>query len=159
MSLSTLRAATPAPTIPIKEFTVPPRFETARFHIESGPTSLFTRVRHILCEPARLKAHGQHVTERLRQWSAPVEELTSFDPKSWELVSAEVRTDTGRWVKSTWRVRADARDWWVVVGLGNALVTVIEVDPRRRGMGEVVVTDGPLYARVDAVNAELLLGR
>ncbi|MET8766532.1 hypothetical protein [Streptomyces sp. NPDC004658] len=98
------------------------------------------------------------MTERLQQRDAPLETLTRFDPASWELVSAEVRTDTGKWVKSTWRVRADERDWWVVIGLGNALVTVIDVDPNRRGMGAGIVTAGPLYARVDAVNAELMQG-
>ncbi|MEV7862124.1 hypothetical protein AB0O86_25680 [Streptomyces hirsutus] len=137
---------------------MPPRFETARFHVETGPGSLFTRVRHILGEPVRLKAHGAHVTERLQQRGAPLEKLTRFDPEGWELVSAEVRTDTGKWVKSTWRVRADGRDWWVVTGLGNSLVTVIDVDPRRRGRGESIVTEGPLYARVDAVNADLMRG-
>ncbi|MFD7135677.1 hypothetical protein [Streptomyces sp. NPDC059894] len=137
---------------------MPPRFETARFHVESGPASLFTRVRHILREPVRLKAHGKHVTERLRERGASLDELTRFDPAGWELVSAEVRTDTGKWVKSTWRVRADERDWWVVVGLGNALVTVIGVDAGRRGTGEGIVTEGPLYTRVDAVNAELMRG-
>ncbi|MFE2302609.1 hypothetical protein ACFXAW_30990 [Streptomyces sp. NPDC059445] len=137
---------------------MPPRFETARFHVESGPESLFVRVRHILREPVRLAARGGHVTERIRQRDAPVEELVSFDPTSWDLVSAEVRTDTGRWVKSTWRVRADGRDWWVVVGLGDALVTVIDVDPWRRGRGQDVVVEGPLYVKVDAVNAELMRG-
>lgn len=137
---------------------MPPRFETARFHVGSGPDSLFTRVRHILSEAVQLRAHGTHVTERLQQRDAPLETLTRFDPASWELVSAEVRTDTGKWVKSTWRVRADERDWWVVIGLGNALVTVIDVDPNRRGMGAGIVTAGPLYARVDAVNAELMQG-
>ncbi|MEU5415333.1 hypothetical protein [Streptomyces clavifer] len=133
-----------------------PRFETARFHSESGPTSLFTRVRHILREPARLKAHGAHVIERLQQRNAPVEELTAFDPYLWELISADVRTDTGRWVKSTWRVPADGRDWWVVIGLGNVLVTVIQVDPWRRGKGERVITEGPLYAHVEHVNQNLM---
>ncbi|MEW2287638.1 hypothetical protein [Streptomyces sp. NPDC047841] len=137
---------------------MPPRFQTARFHVDSGPDSLFTRVRHILSEPVQLRAHGTHVTERLQQRNAPPETLTRFDPASWELVSAEVRTDTGKWVKSTWRVRADERTWWVVIGLGNALVTVIDVDPHRRGIGEGIVTGGPLYARVDAVNAELMRG-
>lgn len=137
---------------------MPPRFETARFHVAAGPGSLFTRVRHILRAPVQLKTHGKHVTERLQQREAPLEELTCFDPGRWELVSAEVRTDTGKWVKSTWRVRADERDWWVVVGLNNALVTVIEVDPWRRGTGEDIITGGPLYARVDTVNAELMRG-
>lgn len=135
---------------------MPPRFQTARFHVDSGPDSLFTRVRYILGEPAQLKSHGAHVTERLRQRGATLEMLTRFDPENWQLVSAEVRTDTGKWVKSTWQVRTDERIWWVVIGLGNALVTVIDVDPRRRGMGEDVVTGGPLYARVDTVNAELM---
>lgn len=137
---------------------MPPRFETARFHVESGPDSLFIRVRHILSEPLRLKAHGAHVTERLRQRGAPLETLTRFDPESWELVSAEVRTDTGKWVKSTWRVRADERFWWVVVGLGNALVSVIDVDPWRRGKGDGILIGGLLYAHVDTVNAELMRG-
>ncbi|WP_407111534.1 hypothetical protein ACE1N8_30720 [Streptomyces sp. DSM 116494] len=137
---------------------MPPRFQTARFHTESGPDSLFTRVRYILSEPVQLKAHGTHVSERLEQRGATFETLTRFDPGSWELVSAEVRTDTGKWVKSTWRVRADERFWWVVVGLGNALVTVIDVDPQRRGTGKAIVTGGLLYARVDAVNQELMRG-
>jgi hypothetical protein len=116
------------------------------------------RVRHILREPVRLTARGDHVTERIGQRGAPVEELLCLDPQSWELVSAEVRTDTGKWVKSTWRVRADGRDWWVVMGLGNVLVTVIDVDPWRRGRGQDVVLEGPLYAKADAVNAELMRG-
>ncbi|MEU4088810.1 hypothetical protein [Streptomyces aureus] len=135
-----------------------PRFETARFHVQSGPDSLFVRVRHILRDPVRLTARGGHVVERMRQREAPVEELLLLDPRTWDLVSAEVRTDTGKWVKATWRVRADGRDWWVVVGLGNALVTVIDVDPWRRGRGPDIVADGPLYAKVDAVNAELMRG-
>ncbi|MDQ0407505.1 MULTISPECIES: hypothetical protein [unclassified Streptomyces] len=133
-----------------------PRFETARFHSASGPDSLFTRVRHVLREPVELKAHGGHVTERLRQRGAPVDELTHFDPASWNLVSAEVRTDTGKWVASTWCVRVGTRHWWVVVGLGNALVTVIGVDPGRKGQGESIVTDGTLYAFVDDVNERLM---
>ncbi|WP_258038095.1 MULTISPECIES: hypothetical protein [unclassified Streptomyces] len=135
-----------------------PRFETARFHAESGPAPLFTRVRHVLREPARLKAQGVHVTERLQQRNAPVEELTAFGPDHWDLVSADVRTDTGKWVKSTWRVHVDGRDWWVVIGLGNVLVTVIQVDPWRRGQGERVVTEGPLYAHVEHVNQDLMSG-
>ncbi|WP_406259841.1 hypothetical protein [Streptomyces nigra] len=96
------------------------------------------------------------MTERLDQRGAPLDTLTRFDPESWELVSAEVRTDTGKWVKSTWRVRTGEHFWWVVIGLGNALVTVIDVDAQRKGMGEGIVTGGPLYAYVAAVNATLM---
>ncbi|MEU7395352.1 MULTISPECIES: hypothetical protein [Streptomyces] len=96
------------------------------------------------------------MTVRLGQRGAPLDTVTRFDPGTWQLVSAEVRTDTGKWVKSTWRVRADGRSWWVVVGLGNALVTVIDVDPRRRGRGDGIVTGGHVYAHVDVVNAALM---
>ncbi|MET7285348.1 hypothetical protein [Streptomyces sp. NPDC005573] len=55
------------------------------------------------------------------------------------------------------------------MGLGNALVTVtvIDVDPwrrgpgaggRGRGMGDGIVTRGPLFARVEAVNEALIRG-
>ncbi|CAL9639568.1 hypothetical protein SUDANB176_06309 [Streptomyces sp. enrichment culture] len=43
---------------------MPPRFRTARFHVGSGPGSLFARVRHVLSEPVRLKARGTHVRRR-----------------------------------------------------------------------------------------------
>lgn len=135
---------------------MPPRFQASRFHVESCPDSLFARVRHILSEPVLLKAQGAHVTVRLGQRGAPLDTVTRFDPGTWQLVSAEARTDTGKWVKSTWRVRADGRSWWVVVGLGNALVTVFDVDPRRRGRGDGIVTGGHVYAHVDVVNAALM---
>ncbi|MFD4256306.1 hypothetical protein ACFWR9_01410 [Streptomyces sp. NPDC058534] len=69
---------------------------------------------------------------------------------------AEVRTDTGKLVASTWHVRVGTCDWWVVVGLGNALVTVIGVDPWRQEQGESNVTDGTLYAFVGGVNEHLM---
>jgi hypothetical protein len=78
-----------------------PRFETARLHGESGPASLFTRVRHTLGGHALLTAQGHHATPRPQQRNAPVDQLTALDPENWELVSADVRTNTGRWVKST----------------------------------------------------------
>ncbi|MFG2510777.1 hypothetical protein [Streptomyces sp. NPDC048584] len=46
----------------------------------------------------------------------------------------------------------------MVVGLDNALVTVIDVHPWRRGKGDGIVTGEPSYAWVDAVNAELMRG-
>jgi hypothetical protein len=49
---------------------------------------------------------------------APLEDLCGFDPAAWDLVSAEVRTDTGKWVKATWQVEVAERSWWVVIGMG-----------------------------------------
>lgn len=39
---------------------------------------------------------------------------------------------------------------------GNALVTVIDVDPQRRGRGRTSSPEANLYAHVDAVNAALM---
>ncbi|MEU1618913.1 hypothetical protein ABZ479_16655 [Streptomyces sp. NPDC005722] len=133
-----------------------PRFDTARFHVATGPAALFARVRHVLREPARLTARGPHVTERLERRGAPVEALLAFDPASWEPVSAEVRTDTGKWVKATWRVRVAGQDWWAVIGFGDTLVTVVDVAPHRQGLGDDIVREGPLYERVAAVNEALM---
>ncbi|MFE7889767.1 hypothetical protein [Streptomyces sp. NPDC057412] len=69
--------------------------------------------------------------------------MTRFAPESWELFSAEVRTDTGKWAKSTWRLQTRERFWWVGIGLGETLVTVIDVDPLRQGRGEHIVIGGP----------------
>ncbi|MFF0299827.1 hypothetical protein ACFYTV_04000 [Streptomyces sp. NPDC004562] len=98
------------------------------------------------------------MTKRLDQRGALLDTLTRFAPESWELVSAEVRTDTGKCAKSTWRVQTRERFWWVVIGLGVTLVTVSDVDPLRQGRGEHIVTGGRLYARVDAVNVPLMRG-
>ncbi|MFF7214933.1 hypothetical protein ACFZAU_31055 [Streptomyces sp. NPDC008238] len=135
-----------------------PRFDTARFHVATGPAALFARVRHVLREPARLTARGPHVTERLERRGAPVEALLAFAPASWEPVSAEVRTDTGKWVKATWRVRLAGQDWWAVIGFGDTLVTVVDVAPHRQGLGDDIVREGPLYERVAAVNEALMAG-
>lgn len=97
-----------------------PRFDTAPFHVATGPEALFARVRHVLREPAGLTARGPYVTERLERQGAPVEALLAFDPAYWEPVLAEVRTDTGKWVKATWRVRVAGQDWWAVIGFHSA---------------------------------------
>ncbi|MFB6777061.1 hypothetical protein ACFCX0_06430 [Streptomyces sp. NPDC056352] len=132
-----------------------PRFATARFHVRSGPDALFTRVRHIMGVPASLRT-GRHALERLAGRHAPTGRLVEFDPDTWELVSADVRTDTGKWVKSTWSVDVDGRRWWVVIGLGSTVVTVIDVAPERVGLGDGIITDGPLYEFVAGVNAKLM---
>jgi hypothetical protein len=87
---------------------------------------------------------------------APTDRLVEFDPDAWELVSADVRTDTGKWVKSTWSVDVDGRRWWVVIGLGSTVVTVIDVAPERVGLGDGIITEGPLYEFVAGVNAKLM---
>jgi hypothetical protein len=135
---------------------MPPRWTTARLHVATGPAALFERIRQVMDAPVQLKTHAGHVRARQDDRDAPLDELRDFDPATWELVSAEVRTDTGKWVKATWRVEAAGRPWWVVIGMGDTIVTVIDVADHRTGLGHTIVRGGELYDLVDEVNTSLV---
>lgn len=128
------------------------QFETARFHVSTGPESLFERVRAVLDEPTELRIDPEHVQQRAEERSAPLDDLKQFNPDTWELKTAEVRTDKGLFVNSAWACQADNRDWWVVIGYNDTVMTVIETD--KEGLGNVIVTSGELYEYVDEVNSD-----
>lgn len=127
------------------------QFETARFHVVTGPQSLFTRVRTVLNEPTELRIDPDHVEQRAEERSAPLDQLKQFNPKTWELKTAEVRTDKGLFVNAAWACRVDDRDWWVVIGYNDTVVTVIETN--KEGLGPDIVSEGELYDYVDQVNS------
>lgn len=127
------------------------QFETARFHDVTGPQSLFTRVRTVLNEPTELRIDPDHVEQRAEERSAPLDQLKQFNPKTWELKTAEVRTDKGLFVNAAWACRVDDRDWWVVIGYNDTVVTVIETN--KEGLGPDIVSEGELYDYVDQVNS------
>lgn len=126
------------------------QFETERFHVETGPDSLFERVRSVMDEPRELRIDPDHVKQRSAERDAPIEELKQFDPDQWELKTAEVRTDKGMFVNTAWACKADGRDWWVIIGFEDTVMTVIETD--KNGLGPKIVTEGDLYNRVKQVN-------
>lgn len=101
-----------------------------------------------------LKLHASHFKLRAGERSAPDRKLKEFDPGTWELVSAEVRTDTGKFINSAWDVNVDGRRWRVVIGLHDTVETAFTVN-RARGPGEVVI-GGPLYDFVERVNHQLM---
>jgi hypothetical protein len=133
-----------------------PRFETARFHVDTGPASLFERVRFKMSAPARLRVDPGHAKVRVIERNAPVERLSDFDPHLWRLMTAEVRTDKGKFVSTAWSVLVDGQNWWVVIGWDGALKTVINADHAKLGLGSTIVVDGPLYEMVERVNRELM---
>ncbi|MEV5828467.1 hypothetical protein AB0L25_23195 [Spirillospora sp. NPDC052242] len=133
-----------------------PRWTTAKFLITTGPAALFDRIRQIMDEPVQLKVHAAHAQARRDDRDAPLDELRDFDPSTWELVSAEVRTDTGKWVKSTWRANAAGRPWWIVIGMANTIITVIDIPDHRTGLGPTAIRDGDLSHRVNEVNTNLV---
>ncbi len=130
------------------------KFQTARFHIDSGPVALFARVRLKMGTPRILRLHSPHFRERAKERQAPACDLRHFDPAKWELVTAEVRTDTCKFVNSAWRRVIAGRVWWIVIGLHDTIETVFE--SRKSGNGPDVVTGGALYEKVQRVNETLL---
>jgi hypothetical protein len=128
-------------------------FETERFHIETGPESLFRRVRHVM-EKTELKLHAEHFQQRAEERDAPVEQLRKFDPADWELLIAEVRRDTGKFVSSGWLRDVEGQGWLVVIGLKDTVVTAY---PSGGGkLGDEIVRGGMLYELVSSVNQKLM---
>lgn len=131
------------------------RFQKARFHAATGPQSLFDRVRFKMRGRRTLRIHAPHLIGRAAERDAPLDTIAAFDADEWQLVTAEVRADTGRFVNSAWTREIDGQQWWVVIGLHDTVETVIDTD--KRGPGDSVVTGGELYDRVERVNRELML--
>lgn len=130
------------------------RFEKARFHVQTGPAALFDRVRFKMTGRRELRWHAAHLRERAAERGAPLEQLAVFDAARWELMMAEVRVDTGKFVNSAWAVTVAGQRWLVVIGFGDTVETVIPIG--QRGVGEGVVQAGPLFERVSAVNVALM---
>jgi len=76
-----------------------------------------------------------------------------FDANTWELKTAEVRTDRGKFVNSTWEKIVDGHHYQVTIGMGNYVKTI--VDRTTSGMDKCVRT-GELYDFVELVNAQLM---
>lgn len=130
------------------------RFDKARFHVSTGPQSLFDRVRFKMKGKRMLRVHASHLVTRAAERDAPLAVIAAFDACEWELVTVEVRTDTGKFVNSAWKREIDGQWWWVVVGLGDTIETVIDTD--KRGLGESTVITGTLYELVERINRKLM---
>jgi hypothetical protein len=101
-----------------------------------------------------LKLHADHFRTQAAFRGAPVESLREFDPDQWSLMTVEVRTDTGKFVNSAWIRVIEGRSWWLVIGLHDTVVTVIETD--KRGLGDDIIREGELYEMVATVNRRLI---
>lgn len=87
---------------------------------------------------------------------APLDQLCAFDPSTWRLVMAEVRTDTGKFVSTTWAASFSTEEWWVVIGLHNTIQTVYRPSLGKQAQGNKVITSGEVYEFVERVNGELM---
>ena len=134
-----------------------PRFKTARFHVLTGPSELFARVRFKMQDVHVLKMHARHVQDRSYERDAPLERLQNFDPNRWRLMTAEVRTDKGKFVNTAWSVDVDGHEWWVVIGFDATMKTVIRAARGKLALGNEIVRSGDLYEFVARVNGQLML--
>lgn len=128
--------------------------EIARFHIDTGPESLFERVRFKMKGVRQLALHGSHVQQRANEREAPLDLIQSFSSNDWELRTADVDVKKGKFVKSAWYKKFGDRGWWIVIGIGDVLMTVIETD--KFGYGPDIVHSGNLYEHVARVNKKLM---
>jgi hypothetical protein len=128
----------------------------ARFHVDTGPRPLFDRVHQVLSGVRRLRLHGQHFAERVDGKDAPLEDLRRFDPTRWELMHVEARTDTGKFVTTTWRRCYPDVAWWVVIGYHDTVQTCYPASLAKRGRGADIVTGGTLWDLAFKVNDGLV---
>ncbi|HEX8358191.1 MAG TPA: hypothetical protein VF610_12290 [Segetibacter sp.] len=108
-----------------------------------------------MSDKRKLKMNADHLHNRAFERSAPVEQLENFNPEIWELKNVEVRTDTGKFVSTAWEVAFDEQTWWVVVGLHDTVKTVMRTR-NKKGAGNIIVTFGCLYDKVQEVNDQLM---
>ena len=69
------------------------------------------------------------------------------------MVACEVRTDTGKFVNSTWETVFDGQRYWLTIGLGNVAEAIIRKSGEDK---EGAVKEGDLYDYVRAVNRGLM---
>lgn len=131
-------------------------YSKARFHIQFGPASLFERVRFKMKDTRKLYLEGTHYKKRLSERDIPpkvLEMLLDFDASVWNLKTAEVRTDRGKFVNSTWERVIEGHHYWVTIGMENYVKTI--VDRTTSGMDKCI-RSGELFDFVQRVNAELM---
>jgi hypothetical protein len=128
-----------------------------RFHISTGPASLFERVRFKISAPLDLDLNHDHYKERQEERSFMEEFVRPFRPNDWELVGATVTAGSGKFIESHWR-RKIRDDWWhLVIGMNNVAITIIRSQNAKNSAGDFIVKSGPLYDKVAKVNADLMM--
>jgi hypothetical protein len=107
-------------------------------------------------EKRKLHLNSDHFNTRASERDVPIERLNNFDPLSWKLVIAEVRTDTGKFVSTAWEVDVDGLAWWVVIGINDTIKTMYPTNNRKSGTGGNIITSGEMYEFVADVNRKLM---
>lgn len=132
------------------------RFQKARFHINSGPKSLFDRIHFKMDSVNSLNLSAKHFIERCKGRIFPseiIQKMQNFNIREWRLVVGEVRVDTGKFVNSTWEYTYGDEKYWLTIGFGNVAETIVKKESSGK---DKIISSGPIYDFVDAVNEKLM---
>lgn len=91
---------------------------------DSGPPSLYTRVRQVLSAPRLLAIKPERLASLARTWPMTQEEMEQvvhFDSADWTLFKVEVRLDTGKFICSTWYRWIGEKCFFVDIGFGDKI--------------------------------------
>jgi len=72
---------------------------------------------------------GEHFNDRLSEKNVPAvafDHIKEFNANEWTLKTAEVRTDKGKFVNSSWEFTYDNERYWITVGVGNYITTIVK---------------------------------
>ncbi len=103
-----------------------------------------------------LRLTGSHFNARMNQRIIPneiYEKLNNFDISEWTLKTVEVRKDRGKFYNSTWEYIFDNRKYWVTIGLGDVVETIVI---KESSGVDKCIQNGELYDFVERVNRELM---
>ena len=130
--------------------------DMVRFHVDFGPPSLFERVRYKMKDVHHLYMDGKHFNKRKSERNIPdtvIEKLQHFDINEWTLKTAEVRPDRGKFMNSTWEVICFDKPYWVTIGIGNYIITIVQ----RNSSGiDLCIREGDFYNFVEETNLRLM---
>ena len=129
-------------------------YKRARFHAASGPESLFRRVHQKMDGHRSLSLPSRQLQKKWTERGIPVGELKSFQSDDWELMTAEVRADRGKFIASGWRRPCNGSWLWILIGMNDLIEHA--AFKQGRGQSDDVVSEGELFEYVRDVNEELV---
>ena len=89
----------------------------------------------------------------LREFQKRFYEVRCFDINEWTPKTAEVRPDRGKFLNSTWEVVCNGKAYWVTIGVGNYIITIVQ---RNSSGKDLCIRGGNYYNFVEDVNRRLM---
>ncbi len=89
---------------------------------DSGPVSLYKRVRQVFSTPRLLGIKPERLAKLAKTWPMTPEEMDQvihFYPEEWTLYEVRVRCDTGKFICTTWNRWIGEKCFFVDIGYGE----------------------------------------